>query len=671
MPVWSLPSLRAALDVAAVPGPRGADRLLVCNRQGKTVLLSSAGRQLARLALPAEVTLLAAGTAGPGGEPLVLGWTNWGNRVFAYDLRGRHRWTYRGSEGVDWVSPAAHGEVLVGYNGGGGLHLLTGGGRRRWRSGLYGNCWNAAYARTGPRGGLRLTTAADGAVHGFDARGAERLTIKREDYLSSVAAGDLDGDGVDEIVALGESADAGGTGLFVFNHRGRLRWRRPVTADDLSWRDKHLAVVHPAPGQSVVAISTEAGSVHLFDAGGKPLPLANAGVTVRSLCALDLDPAHQALVLCTDAGVTAYRIRIPPQSEQPTTGSEAPGHGASEPQLRPEDQALAVAGMRGLKEARTQVFAGAAGAKGLPSRSNELEQKVAAEPENLQLRAELLGYYLLAGFDRTHREARHRQIFWVIAHHPDSSIATGAYTYLQPRLDDAAIPEAERLWREQITKRAAEPRVLSNAAEFFARKDPLLAESLLKRAAELEPANPEWPRQLAGMYRLRHRAFAARGAAAALDEYEKYLRLAGETRPGPAEWVAMAEAAFAAGNFPKATDWALRGLRLTSRYDRGEVADEIHHGCNLLGRLALRDGQPALARAYLLAAGRVPSSAVLGSFGPDMTLAKRLLEQGDRAAVLRYLTLCEQLSWRNDRLKEWKQQIIDGKEPLFENVTED
>lgn len=60
----------------------------------------------------------------------------------------------------------------------------------------------------------------------------------------------------------------------------------------------------------------------------------------------------------------------------------------------------------------------------------------------------------------------------------------------------------------------------------------------------------------------------------------------------------------------------------------------------LLGRVALREGNLAAARTYLQAAGRVPVSPVLGSFGPDYVFPAELLRHGtpaDRTAVLGFL----------------------------------
>ena len=64
-------------------------------------------------------------------------------------------------------------------------------------------------------------------------------------------------------------------------------------------------------------------------------------------------------------------------------------------------------------------------------------------------------------------------------------------------------------------------------------------------------------------------------------------------------------------------------------WDRGNL---IHHGNLIMGHIRLREEEVAGAEEHLLAAGRTPGSPQLNSFGPNMTLAKALLER-DRTEV--------------------------------------
>ncbi len=105
--------------------------------------------------------------------------------------------------------------------------------------------------------------------------------------------------------------------------------------------------------------------------------------------------------------------------------------------------------------------------------------------------------------------------------------------------------------------------------------------------------------------------------------------------------------------------------RSASEWDRG---NRIYQGNILMGRAALRSGDLATARSYLLAAGRSPGSPQLETFGPDMALAREMLAAGQNQPVLEFLELCHRF-WKADegRLERWKRDIREGRVPAFES----
>jgi hypothetical protein len=94
----------------------------------------------------------------------------------------------------------------------------------------------------------------------------------------------------------------------------------------------------------------------------------------------------------------------------------------------------------------------------------------------------------------------------------------------------------------------------------------------------------------------------------------------------------------------------------------------VHHGNLILGRIALKQGRKESAKAFLIEAGRSSGGGTLGSFGPNMALAKELLEAGEKAAVIEYLRLCKSF-WDYDRKKgtldRWIKTIRAGGTPEF------
>jgi hypothetical protein len=98
-----------------------------------------------------------------------------------------------------------------------------------------------------------------------------------------------------------------------------------------------------------------------------------------------------------------------------------------------------------------------------------------------------------------------------------------------------------------------------------------------------------------------------------------------------------------------------------------EFKDAAIHECNLiLGRVSLRRGELRRAGEYLLAAAQVEGDGTLSSFGPNMMLARELLEKGQLDVVVEYFRLCSKF-WSYDRgqLARWTEQVKAGEIPQF------
>ena len=170
---------------------------------------------------------------------------------------------------------------------------------------------------------------------------------------------------------------------------------------------------------------------------------------------------------------------------------------------------------------------------------------------------------------------------------------------------------------------------------------------------------------------------AGLSACNALDQFSPARRLAKaeeEMRTAKDDYWRMwplGQAAMASvdvGDYGKARRYADELLRLSHDLfpkDKPD-ADGIHKGNLVLGRLALRAGNAPEAKAYLLESARVGGSPALDSFGPNMILAKELLDRGEREVVLEYFDLCGKF-WEHgrDRLAEWKKQVEAGEIPDF------
>ena len=121
------------------------------------------------------------------------------------------------------------------------------------------------------------------------------------------------------------------------------------------------------------------------------------------------------------------------------------------------------------------------------------------------------------------------------------------------------------------------------------------------------------------------------------------------------------------GSLDRAKDYAEDLLATAERYKNDwNYGNTIHKGHLILGRIELRRGDRLTAAKHLLEAGKTPGSPQLNSFGPNMILAKELLEAGEQKAVLQYLELCGRF-WKSDfgALEKWKEMISGGRFPNF------
>lgn len=94
----------------------------------------------------------------------------------------------------------------------------------------------------------------------------------------------------------------------------------------------------------------------------------------------------------------------------------------------------------------------------------------------------------------------------------------------------------------------------------------------------------------------------------------------------------------------------------------------IHQSNIFLGLISLREGRVSKAKEYLMAAGQSKGSPQLKTFGPDMELAKQLLELGENAIVLKYLDQVQHFWWKPFsyfKLRNWQREIKKGRTPKF------
>jgi tetratricopeptide (TPR) repeat protein len=125
--------------------------------------------------------------------------------------------------------------------------------------------------------------------------------------------------------------------------------------------------------------------------------------------------------------------------------------------------------------------------------------------------------------------------------------------------------------------------------------------------------------------------------------------------------------ALQAGNVQEAEALANELASLAPKYASDwNYGNAIQDSNQVLGRIALSKGDVAAARKRLLASADSKGSPVMNSFGPNMQLAKALLEKGERDVVLDYFQRCGKF-WISgkDRLAAWTASVKKGDIPEF------
>ncbi len=154
------------------------------------------------------------------------------------------------------------------------------------------------------------------------------------------------------------------------------------------------------------------------------------------------------------------------------------------------------------------------------------------------------------------------------------------------------------------------------------------------------------------------------------ERYVEALAELGEAKGDQDRFYALTDAAkasFEIGKVEEARSYANELLNLAPRFPRDwNYGNAIHDGHMVLGRVALSEGAVETAEKELLLAGATPGSPQLDSFGPNMSLAKDMLEQNHRDAVVEYFGLCAKF-WKLERgkLRRWTERAKAGRVPDF------
>ena len=299
----------------------------------------------------------------------------------------------------------------------------------------------------------------------------------------------------------------------------------------------------------------------------------------------------------------------------------------------------------------------------------ELQAKADSDPDDVESRLQLLGYYYRKRIMTKSLRAPHQKLAnWFIRNYPDSAAAGNHAARVMGSMDPTGYVRAKETWLEQINAYDENVTVLMNAAGFFLLEDKEKAEELLKKAQTLEPDNTRITTKLAHLYQLsgRHGYSKSKNRdqnEKAMAQYERALKQTADGPGKPRLVINIAKIAFKLGQMDKAQTFADRLMK-----EHGGDQEAVHYGNTFLGLLAIEAGEIEAANSYLIESGKTKGSPSLRTSGPSMSLANALLEKGQKDAVLEYFELCEKF-WKYPpgmkKLEQWKAAVEAGITPDF------
>jgi len=272
------------------------------------------------------------------------------------------------------------------------------------------------------------------------------------------------------------------------------------------------------------------------------------------------------------------------------------------------------------------------------------------------------------------RQRNNQLTLKLIADFPEET--TGSFAHIigtTSREGERVRSEVGRLWELHLTDDPENLALIRNAAQsqFFYYDDS--AGQLLERGESLAPEDPYWPYQLGKWYLQREHPRndgddeLLSQALGAFDRALQRIAALG-LEPPQRVWLGIAKTSLKRGDFDRATEASRNTLTAVERQvsDKpGRRDDQAWHSAHtILGLAAVERGRHSIAGDHLLESARIEGAPTLGSFGPNMRLAEKLLAEGHKSTVLEYFELCGEF-WKRPELDEWEAAVRAGISPAF------
>jgi peroxiredoxin len=284
--------------------------IFALKRGGECDVLSLDGKVQRSIATKAEGNLLRLARPSRTAKPILLVFGVWSAPLVACSSTdGSELWKNKSGDGIDDVWAAdldgdGRDEVIVGFNGSGGLHVLDIDGVLRWKTTAIGNVWHvtAGNLHGGDNKLEVITTSAEGKVHVFDADGKSPQTFSPPFYAYAVRAGRLaKQDANDTTLVTSDEA------LAALDSQGKELWKHPLPGDV-----GHLDSIALAATRPWLALAGRGGGVVVTDCLKQGEPIAAVKRAARTLdvaWAVAEDHETPLLLISDDHSLSAFRVK--------------------------------------------------------------------------------------------------------------------------------------------------------------------------------------------------------------------------------------------------------------------------------------------------------------------------------------------------------------------------
>ena len=301
----------------------------------------------------------------------------------------------------------------------------------------------------------------------------------------------------------------------------------------------------------------------------------------------------------------------------------------------------------------------------------ELHARLQHDPHDAGIRTQLIAYHWDPLLEPGTEDARrHRDlVLWLIRNDPGHPVLGTSQATIHPAFRPDAFDEATDLWFAHVGARPDDLAVIANAANFlfagfrfaaFLEPEGALQKrtvAIHRKARELDPDNPRWSWRLAHLLYAMPLGDVPRAAAEeAIDLLEHAYRTFPEAI-APAYMTPLLWAAYDARRLDRARAYANEALSHPGALPMG---GHRYHANLVLGHIALADDDIRDAGERLLAACVRPDRSPFIAWGPNVSLAQKLLRRGERDVVLTYLDNCAQHWTVDERFGDWAARVRAG-----------